>query len=69
LALFSEDLIIEPTTYEEELNCERKEDQIKWKDNINKELKEIAKEVYRKLLMRNNSKLIVDASRINGYSR
>jgi hypothetical protein len=43
LALFSADFDKEPTTYEEAVNCEQKEDQIKWKDAMDKELKEIAK--------------------------
>jgi FtsZ-interacting cell division protein YlmF len=43
LALFSTVMIKEPTTYEEAINCEQKEDQIKWKSSINKELKEMDK--------------------------
>jgi hypothetical protein len=43
LALFSTVMIKEPTTYEEAINCEQKEDQIKWKSAINKELKEMEK--------------------------
>jgi hypothetical protein len=43
LAFFSTDVILESTTYEEALNCERKEDQINWKDALDKELKEMAK--------------------------
>jgi hypothetical protein len=43
LALFSTVIIKEPTTYEEVINCEQKEDQIKWKSAIDKELKEMEK--------------------------
>jgi hypothetical protein len=43
LALFSTGLIKEPTTYEEAINSEQKEDQIKWKSAIDKELKEMEK--------------------------
>jgi hypothetical protein len=43
LALFSTVMIKEPTTNEEAINCEQKEDQIKWKSAINKELKEMEK--------------------------
>jgi inorganic triphosphatase YgiF len=39
LALFSTIVIKEPTTYEEAINSEQKEDQIKWKSVIDKELK------------------------------
>jgi hypothetical protein len=39
LALFSTVVIKEPTTYEEEINSGHKEDQIKWENVINKELK------------------------------
>jgi hypothetical protein len=35
--LFSENYVEEPTNFEEAKNSERKEDQIKWKDAINKE--------------------------------
>jgi hypothetical protein len=38
-ALFSKDFIEEPTTCEEAFNCERKEDQIKWKDAMKKRVK------------------------------
>jgi hypothetical protein len=41
--LFSTELIKEPTTYEEAINSEQKEYQIKWKNSINKELKEMEK--------------------------
>jgi hypothetical protein len=41
--LFSKVIIKEPTTYEDVINREQKEDQIKWKSVINKELKEIEK--------------------------
>jgi hypothetical protein len=37
------EIIKEPTTYEESINCDQKEDQIKWKSEINKELKEMEK--------------------------
>jgi hypothetical protein len=43
LALLSADFVKEPTIYEEAINCERKEDQIKRKESINKVLKEMAK--------------------------
>jgi serine protease inhibitor len=43
LGLFPADFIKEPTTYDEALNFERKEDQIKWKDAINKYLNEMTK--------------------------
>jgi hypothetical protein len=43
LALFSVDFVTEPTTYEEAINCEKKEEQIKWKHSIIKEFKELAK--------------------------
>jgi hypothetical protein len=43
LALFSTEIIKEPTTYEEAINGEQKEDHIKWKSAINKELKEMDK--------------------------
>jgi hypothetical protein len=42
-ALFSTVTVKEPTTYEQAINSEQKEDQIKWKSAINKELKEIEK--------------------------
>jgi hypothetical protein len=43
LALFSSDKFKEPTIYEEAINSEQKEDQINWKNVINKELKEMEK--------------------------
>jgi hypothetical protein len=43
LALFSTVTVKEPTTYEEAINSEKKEDQIKWKCAIDKELKEMEK--------------------------
>jgi FtsZ-interacting cell division protein YlmF len=43
LALFSTVTVKEPTTYEEAINSEKKEDQIKWKSAINKDLKEMEK--------------------------
>jgi hypothetical protein len=43
LALFSTIIVKEPTTYEEAINSEKKEDQIKWKSAIDKELKEMEK--------------------------
>jgi hypothetical protein len=52
LVLFSADFLKEPTTYQKAVYCERKEDQNKWKDAINKELKEMEKDVCGKLLMR-----------------
>jgi hypothetical protein len=44
--LFSADFIKEIRTYEKALNYERKEDQIKWKDAINNEVKEMAKSMW-----------------------
>jgi hypothetical protein len=41
LDLFSTEIIKEPTTYEEAMNSEQKEDQIKWKNTIDKDLKEM----------------------------
>jgi hypothetical protein len=43
LALFHTVTVKEPTTYEEAINGEKKEDQIKWKSAINKKLKEMEK--------------------------
>jgi hypothetical protein len=43
LALFSTVIIKEPTTYEGAINFEQKEDQIKWKSTIDKELKAMEK--------------------------
>jgi hypothetical protein len=43
LTLFSTEIIKEPTAYEEAISCEKKENQIKWKSAINKELKEMDK--------------------------
>jgi hypothetical protein len=43
LTLFSAEFVKESTTYEEAINCERKEDKIKCKDAIIRELKEMAK--------------------------
>jgi hypothetical protein len=43
LTLISKEIIKEPTTYEEAINSEQKEDQIEWKNAINKELKEMEK--------------------------
>jgi hypothetical protein len=43
LALFSTEIIKEPTTNEEAINSEQKEDQNKWENAINKELKEMEK--------------------------
>jgi hypothetical protein len=40
---FSTVIIKGPTTYEEAINNEQKEDQIKWKNPIDKELKEMKK--------------------------
>ena len=37
LALFTTAMTKEPTNYEEALNCEKKEDQIAWKEAIDKE--------------------------------
>jgi hypothetical protein len=43
LSLSSTFIIKEPTTYGEAINSEQKEDQIKWKSAIGKELKEMEK--------------------------
>jgi hypothetical protein len=43
LALLSTEIIKEPTTYEKAINSEQKEDQIKWKNATDKELKEMEK--------------------------
>jgi hypothetical protein len=43
LALFTTALIKEPSSFEEAINCERKEDQDAWKEAINKELNEMSK--------------------------
>jgi hypothetical protein len=43
LAPFSTVTVKEPKTYEEAINSEKKEDQVKWKSAINKELKEMEK--------------------------
>jgi hypothetical protein len=43
LALFSTEMIKEPKSYEEAINSVQKESQNKWKNAINKELKEIEK--------------------------
>jgi ABC-type amino acid transport substrate-binding protein len=69
LALFSADFVKEPTTYEEAVNCERKKDQNRWKDAINKELKEIKKRGVREFIGEKISQLIVIVSKINGYSK
>jgi hypothetical protein len=41
--LFSTDIVKEPTTYEKAKSSEQKEDQIKWKNAIDTELKEMEK--------------------------
>jgi hypothetical protein len=41
--LFSTEIIKAPTTYEEAINSEQKEEQIKWKNAINKDVKEMVK--------------------------
>jgi hypothetical protein len=43
LALFSTITVKEPTTYEEAIYSEKKEDQIKWESEIDKKLKEMEK--------------------------
>jgi hypothetical protein len=43
LVLFSTEIVKEPTTYEEAINSEQKEDQIKWKNAIDKDLMEMEK--------------------------
>jgi hypothetical protein len=45
LALLSTEIIKEPTTYVESINCVQKEDQIKWENEIKKKLKQRRKEV------------------------
>jgi hypothetical protein len=69
LALFSTEIIKELTTYEEAINSEQKEDQIKWKNAINKELKEMEKRGFWKIIDEEISQLLVGASKINGYSK
>jgi hypothetical protein len=67
LALFSTVTVKEPTTYEEAINSKKKEDQIKWKSAINKELKEMEKRGIWEIIDEKISQLIADVSRINGY--
>jgi hypothetical protein len=67
LALFSTIVIKEPKTYEEAINSEQKDDQIKWKSAIDKELKEMEKRGFGRSLMRKTSQLIAGVLRINGY--
>jgi hypothetical protein len=67
LALFSTVTVKEPTTYEEAINSEEKEDQIKWKSAIDKEFKKWRKEVFGRSFMKRIYQLIADVSRINGY--
>jgi hypothetical protein len=43
MALFTTPLMKEPTNYEEALNCKEKEDQIAWKEGIDKEINEMTK--------------------------
>jgi hypothetical protein len=43
LDLFSTEIIKESTTYEESINSEQKEEQIRWKSAINNQLKEMEK--------------------------
>jgi Reverse transcriptase (RNA-dependent DNA polymerase) len=43
LALFTTDFTKEPSSFEEAINCARKEDQDAWKEAINKELNEMTK--------------------------
>ncbi len=43
LALFTTAFIKEPSSFEEAINCERKEDQDAWKEAIDKELTEMSK--------------------------
>jgi hypothetical protein len=67
LALLSAVMIKEPITYEEAINSEQKEDQIKWKSAINKELKELEKSGVWEIIDEKISQLIAGVSRINGY--
>jgi hypothetical protein len=62
--LFSTELLKEPTTYQEALNCERKGEQIKWENEINNQLKEMKKEIFGKLLMRKKFQVIDNVLRI-----
>jgi hypothetical protein len=48
LALYSTEIVKEPTTYEEAIKNEQKEEQIKWKNEIVMKLKEMEKEVFGK---------------------
>jgi hypothetical protein len=54
LALFSTVTVKEPTTYEEAINSEKKEDQIKWKNAIKKLLKEMEKRGVWEIIDKNN---------------
>jgi ABC-type amino acid transport substrate-binding protein len=67
LALFSTDIVKEPSTYEEAIHCEQKKDQIKSENAINKELKEMEKRGVWETIMRKTSQLIAGVLRINGY--
>jgi hypothetical protein len=67
LALFSTVTVKEPTTYEEAITCEQKEDHFKWKSTINKELKEKEKRGVWEIIDEKISQLIAGVSRINGY--
>jgi hypothetical protein len=69
LALFSTEIIKEPTTYEEAINSEQKEDQIKWKDAINKELKEMEKRGVWKIIDEKDIPINRRCIKINGYSK
>jgi hypothetical protein len=50
LDLFSTEIIKESTTYEESINSEQKEEQIRWKNAINKQLKEMEKRRFWKII-------------------
>ena len=56
LALFTAAMIKEPTNYEEALNVKKKEDQIAWKEAINKQLNEMIKRGVWEIIDEKNSK-------------
>jgi hypothetical protein len=43
MALFTTAFINEPSSFEEAINCEKKDDQDTWKEVIDKELNELTK--------------------------
>jgi hypothetical protein len=62
LALFSTEIVKEPTSYEASIKSEQKEDRIKWKNRFNKDLKEMEKRGVWEIIDKK-------ASKINGYSK